>query len=60
MVACFRPSLSWTYVIELAFTNHDKTLAVKEGTPYYKKNLHSARVNKSSNSQKSKKERKNL
>ena len=29
MVACFRPSLSWTCVIELAFTNHDKTLAVK-------------------------------
>ena len=29
MVACFRPSLSWTRVIELAFTNHDKTLAVK-------------------------------
>jgi len=33
---------------------------MREGTPYYKKNLHSARVNKSSNSQKSKKERKNL
>jgi len=31
MVACFRPSLSWTCVIELAFTNHDKTLAVKCG-----------------------------
>jgi len=29
MVACFRPSLSWTYVIELVFMNHDKTLAVK-------------------------------
>jgi len=23
MVACFRPSLSWTYVIELVFINHD-------------------------------------
>jgi len=32
MVACFRPSLSWTYVIELVFMNHDKTLAVKEAT----------------------------
>jgi len=32
MVACFRPSLSWTRVIELAFTNHDKTLAVKAAT----------------------------
>jgi len=32
MVACFRPSLSWTCVIELAFTNHDKTLAVKNCT----------------------------
>ena len=29
MVACFRPSLSWTYMIELVFMNHDKTLAVK-------------------------------
>ena len=29
MVACFRPSLSWTYVIELVFMNHDKILAVK-------------------------------
>jgi len=31
MVACFRPSLSWTYTIELVFINHDKTLAVKIG-----------------------------
>ena len=31
MVACFRPSLSWTCVIELALMNHDKTLAVKHG-----------------------------
>ena len=31
MVPCFRPSLSWTYVIELVFMNHDKTLAVKPG-----------------------------
>jgi len=30
MVACFRPSLSWTCVIELVFLNHDKTLAVKK------------------------------
>ena len=29
MVACFRPSLSWTCMIELVFMNHDKTLAVK-------------------------------
>jgi len=29
MVVCFRPSLSWTYMIELVFNNHDKTLAVK-------------------------------
>jgi len=29
MVACFRPSLSWTYVIELVFMNHDKAMAVK-------------------------------
>ena len=29
MVACFCPSLSWTCMIELAFMNHDKALAVK-------------------------------
>jgi len=34
MVACFRPSLSWTYEIELVFMNHDKTLAVKIALVY--------------------------
>ena len=29
MVASFRPSLSWTYMIELVFMNHDKAMAVK-------------------------------
>jgi len=29
MVACFRPSLSWTSMIELVFMNHDKAMAVK-------------------------------
>jgi len=29
MVACFRPSLSWTCMIELVFMNHDKAMAIK-------------------------------